>query len=105
MFEPQVTPSFPNELWKLWDRVYKPKKKSSIPSILVPTCPKLRVTGYRRPLWLSLIAFFFSPKFALDAIHSAFWPFSLNVPRHHLPHLLASFVVAFTFESLRHLEI
>ena len=63
-----------------------------LPTILSPTCPELERSGYQRPVWLALIAFFFSKSFILTSIRSALWPLSLYVPESILPHFgLASF--------------
>ena len=58
----------------------------SLPTILNPTCPELERSGYKRPVWIALIAFFFSKNFIVKAIRSAFWPISLYVSESHLPH-------------------
>ena len=66
------------------------------PSILVPACPELKHSGYQRPVWIALIAFFFSNNFVLASVRSAFWPFALCIPESFLPHFgLASFFFLF----------
>lgn len=61
------------------------KQIEETPKVLLPRAQELRDAGVRRPTWLALIVFFFSPDFVNRASQAYLWPLSLVIPTPYLP--------------------
>lgn len=80
---------------QLWQRVVV---KPEVPSSVLPTSVELKQAGLRRPTWLALIAFFFSPRFLSGFLQSSLWPMSLYIPEPYLPITFLSMITYAIYE-------
>ena len=81
---------------RFFGRYFKTKQAS----FAEPTCPDLKAGGEKRPLWLSVILFFFSRDFADRAFKAGLWPLSLYLHDERSLRCLGSMLSLYVLLSL-----